>query len=186
MALSPICGGGRWVNEPSEEKDAAFRWLECLDPPHIVAPPARNGARVALYVPNNDLDAYGGDPQRIGDIRLKKHLVPRLFDHKSSVVYAWPFNEGGEWVANISVLVGRMHTLGLALDAAHARAETVSWDQAEARLPEHSGRVVRPGGDAARGATCPTEGSLESKHPLYLSIIHISGEAKLKTYLDVC
>ena len=57
--------GGRWVSEPENDKDAAFSWLEGLDPPHIAAPPREKGASASYFVPNNDLDAVGGDPLRI-------------------------------------------------------------------------------------------------------------------------
>ena len=68
--------------------------------------------------------------------------------------------------ATITKLAERLHTLGLGPDAAYAQAETASWDEAEARLLAHGGRV-RPGGAAPRGSTCPTKGSLESLKQRY-------------------
>jgi CRISPR-associated protein Csb2 len=113
-------------------------------------------------VPNNDLDAVGGDPHRVSEIRVKKTVATSLFRHRTPVLYAWPFDDGAIHAATIAKLAERLHTLGLGRDAAYAQAETASWDEAEARLLAHGGRVVRPGGTAARGSTCPTKGSLES------------------------
>jgi|SRR5579884_2036009 len=62
------------------EDVAALRWLEELRPPVIAAPAVRTGSGFRNYVPNNDLDAVGGDLRRIGEIRTPKSIGPRLFD----------------------------------------------------------------------------------------------------------
>ena len=162
QALVAGAYGGRWVSEPENEKDAAFIWLEGLDAPHIAVPPREKGASASYFVPNNDLDAVGGDPHRVSEIRVKKTVATSLFRHRTPVLYAWPFDDGAIHAATITKLAERLHTLGLGRDAAYAQAETASWDEAEARLLAHGGRVVRPGGAAPRGSTCPTKGSLES------------------------
>ena len=162
QALVAGAYGGRWVTEPENEKDAAFNSLEGLDAPHIAAPPREKGASASYFVPNNDLDAVGGDPRRIAEVRVKKTVATSLFRHRTPVLYAWPFDDGAAHAATISKLAERLHTLGLGRDAAYAQAETASWDEAEARLLAHGGRVVRPRGTAPRGPTCPTKGSLES------------------------
>ncbi len=169
QALVAGAYGGRWAHEAPDEKDAAFHWLEGLDPPHIAAPPTRAGARVALFVPNNDLDAHGGDPLQIGDVRVRKRLAPRMFDHDQPIVYAWPFANGEGVATTVCSLAERLHTLGLGLDAAYARGETTSWGEAEARLARHRGRVFLPGRGAANGATCPTDGSLDSLEQRHLA-----------------
>jgi len=46
------CRERKW----SEIKADAFRWLESLDPPEIIAPRGREGSAYRLFVPNNDLD----------------------------------------------------------------------------------------------------------------------------------
>jgi CRISPR-associated protein Csb2 len=43
---------GNW----NGEKAAAFRWLESLKPPLVIAPPSRPAAVYTMYVPNNDAD----------------------------------------------------------------------------------------------------------------------------------
>src|SRR3954453_18402502 len=56
----------------TDEDAAALRWLEGLDPPIIAAPQMRAGQGFQNYVPNNDLDAVGGDLRRIAEIRTPK------------------------------------------------------------------------------------------------------------------
>ena len=155
QALVAGAYGGRWVREDAAEKDEAFHWLERLDPPHMAAPPMRAGDRVALFVPNNDLDACGGDPLRTGDIRVRKRVAPRFFDCGSPILYAWPFDGGEEQAATMASMAERLHTLGLGLDSAYARSEAISWDQAEARLAAQGWQIMRPGGAAPHGLTCP-------------------------------
>ena len=162
QALVAGAYGGRWVTEPENEKDAAFNWLEGLDAPHIAVPPREKGASASYFVPNNDLDAVGGDPHRVSEVRVKKTVATSLFRHRTPVLYAWQFDDGAIHAATITKLAERLHTLGLGRDAAYAQAETASWDEAEARLVAHGGCVVRPSGPAPRGSTCPTKGSLES------------------------
>ena len=162
QALVAGAYGGRWATEPENEKDGAFIWLEGLDAPHIAVPPREKGASASYFVPNNDLDAVGGDPHRVSEIRVKKTVTTSLFRYRTPVLYAWPFDDGAIHAATITKLAERLHTLGLGRDAAYAQAETASWDEAEARLLAHGGRVVRPGGAAPRASTCPTKGSLES------------------------
>ena len=44
-------------------------------------------------MPNNDLDAAGGDPRRIGEIRTAKIIKPRVFDSEMPFIYAWAFDD---------------------------------------------------------------------------------------------
>ena len=101
QALVAGAYGGRWVSEPENEKDAAFSWLESLDPPHIAAPPREKGASASYFVPNNDLDAVGGDPLRVSEIRVRKAVSTSLFNHRTPVLYAWRFARGGISVGNL-------------------------------------------------------------------------------------
>jgi CRISPR-associated protein Csb2 len=91
QALVAGAYGGRWGNEPREPKDAAFRWLERLPPPHVVAPPPIEGRAMTYYVPNNDADTIGGDPHRVSEIRAAKQVQPKLLPADASILYAWRF-----------------------------------------------------------------------------------------------
>ena len=59
-----VAGGAKQHQLPKPIK-AALRWLESRPPPTIAAPHARVGAAMTVYVPNNDLDAKGGRPDRV-------------------------------------------------------------------------------------------------------------------------
>jgi len=58
------------------EQVDALEWLETMPPPIMAAPTIRKGQAVGNFVPNNDMDAVGGDPRRIGSIRAKKEIRP--------------------------------------------------------------------------------------------------------------
>lgn len=91
QALVAGAYGGRWRSEPREPKDAAFRWLERLSPPYVVAPACIQGRAATHYVPNNDADTIGGDPLRVSEIRVSKRVQPMLLADDASILYAWRF-----------------------------------------------------------------------------------------------
>ena len=150
----------------SRQAEEAFEWLESLDAPAIVAPRVYAGQSFTNYVPNNDLDAVGGDPSRIGKIRAGKIIRPRTFDRAVALVYAWTFAQDAEAVRHageISAIADNLYQLGRGVDMAWATAEIVDDQEAEARLRAHGGIRFRPGepGDGAAHA-CPCPGSLQS------------------------
>lgn len=166
QALVAGAYGGRWRGDPEavrREKDAAFAWFEALDPPHIAAPAKYDGCTTPYFVPNNDLDAIGGDPARIAEIRVGKIERPRLFAADMPFLYAWPFDNGEAEARRICGFAERLHTLGRGVDPAFAVAEIVDWDEAEARLRQHGGAVARPTrADGSNPVPCPMPGSLAS------------------------
>jgi CRISPR-associated protein Csb2 len=98
-----------------EDRDA-LAWLEQLEPPLIAAPTVRAGNGFRNYVPNNDLDAVGGDPRRIGEIKAPKLIKPWLFDVRVPLLYAWQFEHGAKHAARIfeiSELIGECLRRGL-------------------------------------------------------------------------
>jgi CRISPR-associated protein Csb2 len=172
QALVAGAYGGRWRAEPEsgqEQKDAAFAWLEQLDPPHIAAPPKLDGCTTTYFVPNNDLDAVGGDLRRIAEIRARKVVQPILFATDAPFLYAWPF-EGDDTQAHLLCeLTARLHTLGRGIDPAFAVAEIFDWTTAESRLRAHGGAIARPA-EVAVGdklVPCPMAGSLASLRTRY-------------------
>jgi CRISPR-associated protein Csb2 len=163
QALVAGAYGGRWRSEPEDDKDAAFRWLERLPPPLVAAPPKRELRATTYFVPNNDLDAVGGDPRRVSEIRAGKVVRPVLFDAGEPILYAWPFDDGEDHARRLCALAERLHTCGAGIDAAFARAEVVDWNAAEAGLAAGRGRLARPAGPgSATAPTCPMDGSLDS------------------------
>ena len=142
----------------------ALKWLESLDPPAIAAPTMRNGQRYQNFVPNNDLDAKGGDPGRIGEIRVDKLIRPRLFDAAISLLYRWRFENDPDGQARTLVKIAkRLYQLGRGVDMAWAQAEILDMEEAERRLDEHGGTLHRPT-ESNSGVlqACPGTGSLKS------------------------
>lgn len=163
QALVAGAYGGQWAAEDTADKDAAFSWMEALPPPHIATPPSHQGSGVLHYVPNNGLDAKGGDPARVAEMRVPKLVRPRLLDSQI-LLYAWPYEGTDEPAARIAALADRLHTLGRGIDPAFARAELLDWPVAEERLRDHGGAVARPATGGARDSDpgCPVPGSLSS------------------------
>lgn len=167
QALVAGAYGARWRSEPAADKDAAFRWLEGLAPPHVAAPPKVDTRSTTYFVPNNDLDAVGGDPRRVSEIRAGKPVRAVLFEGDAPCLYAWPFDDGEDHARLLAGLAERLHTLGLGIDAAFARADVCDWNEAEARLAG-CGAIGRPrAAGTSRDPTCPIRGSLDSVRKRY-------------------
>jgi CRISPR-associated protein Csb2 len=149
--------GGRVPEGASQ----AIEFLEKLAPPLIAAPVARLGQRVSQFVPNNDLDAVGGDPDRIGDVRVKKQVQPRLLEGDASILYAWSLPEtGGEELVS---LADGLYQFGRGVDPAWALGELLDDEQIASRLRAHRGTIHRPsGGDGSIQLAVPTRNSFQS------------------------
>lgn len=145
----------------------ALRWLELQAPPIIAAPHVQDGQPVLLYVPNNDLDAVGGDVRRVADLRVGKLVEPRLTAPGVPILYAWPFESDAEAEARmlgLQAVVERLYQLGRGVDTAWARAEVLDDTALAARLASYEGLVHRPtpGGSGSFALACPQPGSLAS------------------------
>lgn len=142
---------------------AALAWLEQLAPPVIAAPAKRSGSGYKNYVPNNDLDAVGGDPRRIAEIRAPKLIRPLLFDAEAPLLYAWSFDAGEEHARTILVIAERLYQLGRGVDMAWAFGEIIEEAARDARLRAHGGLLYRPSkGGEGKPLLCPQPGSLDS------------------------
>ncbi len=146
---------------------AALGWLERLSPPEIMGPSARRGQRLTNYVPNNDLDAVGGDPSRVGEVRTSKKIIqPYIFDAEVPFLYAWrfePSDEASRRADEICALAERVYQLGRGVDMAWAWGEVLDDSALENRLARHGGALYRPtqGGEGS-SLDCPNPRSLES------------------------
>jgi CRISPR-associated protein Csb2 len=132
--------------------------------PVIAAPPSCEGQVFSLYVPNNDLDAVGGDPARVNELRTAKTVRPRLFDPAIPFLYLWrPEGEDPD-PAQFVIIAERLYQLGRGIDMAFATAEWLTPEEAEARLAAHPGPVFRPSetGSAGRVLACPGPHALAS------------------------
>ena len=172
-----VAGAARGDSLPADAA-RALAWLEALPPPVIAAPWARVGNRIEMYVPNNDADTVGGDPDRISEIRVKKLVVPRLLEHDPVVMYAWPVAPDTALDPAILDVAAELYQLGRGVDMAWAVAEWLDDDALGARLLEHRGTVHRPASSGSDPLPCPAPGSLDSlvrRHRASLERIRVEG-----------
>lgn len=154
---------------PEHPHREALGWLEGLAPPVIAVPhAARAHQAYQSYVPNNDLDAVGGDIRGIGEIRVGKTIRPRLFEGEAVLLFAWGIDAGEDAKRHAAVLgeVARcLYQFGRGVDMAWADAEVLADVEVQGRLAAHDGEVWRPAKEAAAGGTglrCPRPGTLKS------------------------
>jgi CRISPR-associated protein Csb2 len=148
------------------EATAALRWLEAQRAPIIVAPKSRAGRGFRNFVPNNDLDAVGGDLRRIGAIRTSKTIRPHLFDARSAFLYAWSFEPdqlADSYAQAIARIAERLYQFGRGVDTAWAWGEVIAAEEAGARYSTHGGVLCRPSSmGIGTSLAVPIKGSLES------------------------
>lgn len=154
-----VAGAARGANLQHDDVHA-LKWLECLDPPRIAAPPVQRGRAVRLFVPNNDLDAVGGDPARVSEIRVPKSWRPCYFDADDPVLYLWDFESGSTEATRICDVTTRLCQLGKGIDMAWANGQVLDRDAAEVLLASHPGAVRTPAGAGETAA--PHPGTLDS------------------------
>lgn len=151
----------------------ALEWMETIcSAPIIAAPRSVLGQLVGNFVPNNDLDAKGGDPRNIGSIRTKKQIRPRIFDAETPFHYAWEIplgQESSEHLAVLQQLADCVYQLGRGVDFAWATAELMSEEKFDGLLNEYQGEVFRPTPCGSNGLAlaCPIYGSLSSLERRY-------------------
>ncbi len=178
-----LVAGGARAGRLRDEHEMALRWLERQAPPTIAVPRARRGAQITVYVPNNDLDAKGGNPDEVASLRAPKTVQPRIFEREASLLYAWTLLPDAEDHSDaLASLAAELHQLGRGIDAAWARSRVLSQPAFAQWLEAHSGPVVRPtpgsSGDASLLA-CPTDGTLESLHRRHAATLARFGSTKV-------
>lgn len=156
---------------------AALRWLEEAPPPSIAAPHVRIGQAVKLWVPNNDIDAKGGDPAAVATIRTGKMVRPRLFDETVPLLYVWELmtTEDRAHATRLCELALKFYQLGRGVDMAWATGALVPSGESAALLLAHPGNVYRPtsGGMQERLVlSCPQQGSFSSLETRYAQSLH--------------
>ena len=166
-----VAGSANGSKLPVEDV-AALEWLQEIEAPIILAPTVRKGNFYKIYVPNNDLDAKGGNPGRIAEIRTAvKTIRPFIFDTSVPLLYVWQFygcTVDTDNARTICQIAGRLYQLGRGVDMAWALGEILNTDELESRLACHNGVIYRP----TKGATgtallCPAEGSFASLRERY-------------------
>lgn len=150
----------------SDTDRSALHWLEILEAAAIAVPIARVGHRLTNYVPNNDLDSVGGDPARIGELRVAKFVRPHFFDALVPLHYVWQLDgsEQSESMArDLCRIADTLYQFGRGVDMAWAWGDVLDEADAARLLAEYPGAVYRPcaWGHGAPLA-CPQRGSLDS------------------------
>lgn len=151
----------------AEEDAVALRWLESTPgAPEIRAQRGRRGLPHTAYVPNNDLDAKGGDPRQVEKIRVAKRIQPRHLDASLPIAYVWRFEatDANLYRANrLLHMADRLYQLGRGVDMAWAKGQVLDQDEAETALAACPGDIFRPGSaSGALSLDCPQPGSLDS------------------------
>jgi CRISPR-associated protein Csb2 len=182
-----IAGAARGGGLVPEDQDV-FRWLETLPAPVIALPAFTLGQEIKLYVPNNDLDALGGDPMRISEVRVEKRVRPRIFEANVPLLYAWVFDEAARPNAERACAIAeRLYQFGRGVDLASAAGEILDEALLSARLDAFPGRILRPCGPGDEsGLPCPEPGSfksLERRHLAQLRRLQANPEDRRRALL---
>lgn len=167
--------------EWSETKAQAFRWLEEVDPPEIVAPRAIPSTPFIVSVPNNDMDviarewARGKEGKKPSELRTLKTLRPQRIDGDATIRYCWRLDDSGVARAHAEVLCAEarhLHHLGLGIDLVVGLGRILTQSQKDA-LPGDVW-VADLGGRSAR---VPMRGSFDElvdRHKAFLG--RVSGK----------
>ncbi|MCC6930375.1 MAG: type I-U CRISPR-associated protein Cas5/Cas6 [Gemmatimonadaceae bacterium] len=164
-----VAGAG--ISGPLDQQTKeALTWLEALPgAPIIASPRMTRGQAVTMFLPNNDLDKFGGDVRSIAKTRgAKKVWRPRHFDAAMPWIYAWPFAEDGASQADkICALSEKLYQLGRGVDMAWAWGEVLEETVLDAKLVEYNGTTRRPSAGNALLLACPDKGSFKSLERRY-------------------
>jgi CRISPR-associated protein Csb2 len=164
-----VAGAG--ISGPlDDDTKNALTWLEVLpDAPIIASPRLMRGQAVTMFMPNNDLDKFGGDVRNIAKTRgAQKVWRPRHFDPEVPWIYAWPFPEdGGNHADTICALSAKLYQLGRGVDMAWAWGEVLDEASLDAQLVQYNGLVRRPSAGDGLLLACPSKGSFESLERRY-------------------
>ncbi len=163
----------------------ALEWMEVQPPPIIAVPPGKLGQAVTMYVPNNDLDAKGGDPAKIGEIRVAKQVQARHLDHPD-LLFIWRGIDPAQ-AAHVLPLAAGLYQLGRGVDMAFARAEILDDASVEIILGDWRGTVHHPTpGAVGDGLACPRPGSLASLRARHAGFLQRFGRVgKGRNAIDV-
>ena len=151
--------------EWSEAKAQAFRWLEEMDPPEIVASQASPLNPFTLSVPDNDMDviarewASGREGKKPEKLRKLKTLRPHHIGGDATVRFCWKLDSSDISRENAAVLraeARHLHHLGLGIDLVIGDGRILTQVEKDA-LPGDIW-IADPRGDSAR---VPTRGSFD-------------------------
>lgn len=176
-----VAGTSTRLDEP--EVGAALRWLELQSAPIIACPDGVVGQAVTTFVPNNDLDTKGGDPERLASIRVPKRVQTRHLAH-GRLLYAWSIKDTDRADVIVDLAHG-LYQLGRGVDMAWATGVVVSREALDQELHGWDGEVHYPAPEAPGASlACPRAGTLDSLHVRYaesLARFHTVGQGRKAT-----
>lgn len=191
QALLAVAASGRRDDAEFEaDFGPAFRFLEGLAPPTIVAPAVRRGAPYRLSVPNNAMDVAAkawvrGNVDGDGDAnpathRAMKTVQPQRLDTEE-VHYLWDLPESADGdrvlLETLCALGNGLVALGWGIDLVAGRARLVTADEAA----ELAGDRRYPAETSPDRLRVPTHGTLESLRKRYRAHLdRISAESRPK------
>lgn len=155
---------GPATGQLSSQHKSALEWLEQLPPPIVGTPAMVLGQKIANFVPDNDIDAVGGDMMRVAEIRSAKVIQPQLFNAEVPFLFAWRLSEPHEPSSDaICELAAMLYQFGRGVDMAWAVGEVVNDVELDGRLRAYRGRIAAPTVNSnERSLRCPVEGTLAS------------------------
>ena len=166
-----LVAGTAKAAEMAGEDIAALKWLQELEAPIIATPDVRKVQSFSNFVPNNDLDKFGGDPRKTNKIRTSKKICPHIFNPDVPLLFVWAYNGDVSdecHARTICRIAEHLYQLGRGVDMAWAWAELLNAGEVEARLMRHGGVVYRPSkGATGKALACPREGSFASLKERY-------------------
>lgn len=164
-----VAGAG--ISGPLDQQTKeALTWFEGLPhAPIIASPRLARGQAVTMFMPNNDLDKFGGDVRNIAKTRgAQKVWRPRHFDAAVPWIYAWPLaDDGTNHAGKICALAEKLYQLGRGVDMAWAWGEVLDEAALDTQLVEYNGIVRRPSVGDGLQLACPEKGSFESLERRY-------------------
>lgn len=158
-----VAGAARGASLSAVDEEA-LRWLEAQAAPEVGAPRASRGQAVKLWVPNNDLDAKGGDPSAASEIRVDKSVQPWIFEPEVPFRYVWQADAIPEQVmTGIEGAALRLYQLGRGVDMAWARTWAGAEQDVDAAWAGYPGTRHHPSAEGSGGElVCPMPGTLDS------------------------
>lgn len=124
------CRERRWQADPA--KSEAFRWLESLPPPQIIAPQHMLTCGYTQFVPNNDGDEVWDRQQRLTGRTVQPYRVAIAQQGEADITqlhYLWPIDDKDDTAERHSTVIAEaarsLFAFGWGLDSAIADARLV-------------------------------------------------------------
>jgi len=162
---------GRRMNEWSNAKEKAFRWLEQCEPPMIIAPAAKNSTAWTIFVPNNDSDKKYNRQDRL----TSKIFKPQRLLDGDTLYYLWLLDQKDvDFTRKYAELLCRearyLIALGWGIDQV-VGAGCILKESETSTLPGQRWRALTEHRPGQRTYRVPVEGSFEDLENVFRSFL---------------